>query len=98
MQNTLMSTARDYIQTDRLDEYKKLIFRLIDCTRQESGNISYTLYEDKNNAGEFVLLEEWETAETLEKHFLTPHFTEIVPQIQLLQVKPSVVNVYTKTY
>ena len=81
-----------------LEEYKKLIFALIDETRREVGNISYTLYADADNMGEFVLLEEWESRESLENHFKTPHFTSLVPQIQKLQVKPSVVNVYNKVY
>ena len=92
----ITSTARDYIQTEHLDTYLKLISELIDRTREESGNISYTLYEDTEHAGEFVLIEEWEDAESLSKHFQTEHFTGIVPQIQKLQVKPSVVNVYRK--
>jgi quinol monooxygenase YgiN len=92
----ITSTARDYIREDCLDEYYKLIFELIDCTREETGNISYTLYADSENRGEHVLIEEWEDKESLEAHFKTPHFTTIVPKIQKLQSKPSVVNVYKK--
>lgn len=94
----LMSTARDFIRTDSLEEYRRLIFGLIDGTRSEKGNISYTLYEDTEHAGEFVIIERWESKAALEEHFRTPHFTEIVPKIQLLQTKPSEVNVYAEVY
>lgn len=92
----ITSTARDYIIPEKKEAYFQLIFELIDKTREEAGNISYTLYEDNEHAGEFVLIEEWQDAESLNAHFETEHFTTIVPQIQKLQVKPSVVNVYHK--
>ena len=92
----ITSTARDYIRPEKKDEYFKLIFELIDRTREEKGNISYTLYEDTEHAGEFVLIEEWEDGEVLKAHFETEHFMRIVPQIQKLQSAPSIVNVYTK--
>ncbi|MCR4655990.1 MAG: antibiotic biosynthesis monooxygenase [Lachnospiraceae bacterium] len=92
----ITSTARDYIKPECVDEYYKLIFELIDRTREEKGNISYTLYADKEHPGEHVLIEEWQDQESLDGHFKTPHFTGIVPQIQKLQSAPSVVNVYSK--
>lgn len=92
----ITSTARDYIIPEKKEEYFRLIFELIDRTREEAGNISYTLYEDTENPGQFVLIEEWSDSESLQAHFQTQHFTTIVPQIQKLQVKPSVVNVYNK--
>ena len=92
----ITSTARDYIKPENAEEYYKLIFELIDRTREEKGNISYTLYADKDHPGEHVLIEEWEDSESLEAHFKTEHFTTIVPMIQKLQSAPSVVNVYSK--
>ncbi len=92
----ITSTARDYIRPDCVDEYYGLIGELIDRTREEAGNISYTLYADKDHPGEHVLIEEWEDPKSLDAHFKTEHFTTIVPKIQKLQSAPSVVNVYSK--
>ena len=92
----ITSTARDYIRPECVEEYYKLIFELIDRTREEKGNISYTLYADSEHPGEHVLIEEWEDQASLDAHFKTPHFTGIVPQIQKLQSSPSIVNVYSK--
>ena len=39
-----------------------------------------------------------EDRESLEAHFQTAHFTTIVPKIEKLHTKPSVVNVYEKLY
>ena len=92
----IISTARDYIRVECVDQYLKLISELIDRTREEKGNISYTLYADQDNPGEYVLIEEWQDQTSLDQHFKTPHFTGIVPEIQKLQSAPTVVNVYSK--
>lgn len=94
----LTSTARDYIDLNKIDEYKKLIFKLIDETRKEKGNIMYELFYDKENEGEFIIFERWENEEALKNHFESDHFKTIVPQIQKIQSKPSVVNLYHKLY
>ena len=47
----------------------KHIFELIDRTREEKGNISYTLYADQEHPGEHVLIEEWEDQTSLDAHF-----------------------------
>jgi quinol monooxygenase YgiN len=90
----IMSTARDYIIPEKVNEYLKLINELIKETLKEDGNISYTLFKDRNNEGEFVLLEYWKDQESLDAHFKTAHFTSLVPQIAKLQKKASVVNSY----
>lgn len=92
----ITSTARDYIRPECVEQYYGLIFELIEKTRQENGNISYTLYADTEHSGEHVLIEEWEDQVSLDAHFVTEHFTTIVPKIQKLQSAPSVVNVYSK--
>ncbi len=92
----IMSTARDYIKPDKVGEYLPLIRELIAGTRKEAGNISYTLYQDREHEGEFVLLEQWLDQESLNAHFKTEHFMNIVPQIALLHAAPSVVNTYTE--
>lgn len=89
-----MSTARDYIIPEKVKEYLPLIEKLIAETVKEAGNISYTLYQDREKEGEFVLLEYWENQESLDAHFQTEHFTTIVPEIKKLQQRPSVVNTY----
>ncbi len=92
----IMSTARDYIQPEHVGEYLPLIRQLIAETVKEEGNISYTLYQDRDHPGEFVLLEFWRDQESLDAHFNTPHFTTIVPQIAQFHAKASVVNTYTE--
>lgn len=92
----IMSTARDYIKPEKVSEYLPLIKQLIEETRKEEGNISYTLFRDREHEGEFVLLEYWRDQESLDAHFKTAHFTTLVPQIEKLHASPSVVNTYTE--
>ncbi len=90
----IMSIARDYIRPECLEEYMPLISRLIAETRKEPGNVQYTLFRDKEQDGSFALLEFWRDQESLNRHFESAHFKSLVPQIQKLQAKPSVVNLY----
>ena len=92
----ILSTARDYIKPDKVAEYLPLIRELIFETRKEAGNISYTLFQDREHEGEFMLLEEWRDQEGLNAHFKTAHFTRIVPKIEKLHASPSVVNTYSE--
>ena len=86
--------ARDFVLPEKTEEYRTLIFELIEKTREEPGNISYTLYEDREHDGEFALIEEWKDQESLDGHFKAEHFTRLVPQIRRLLAKPSQFNVY----
>jgi quinol monooxygenase YgiN len=89
-----MSTARDFVNPEKISEYKVLIQKLIEETRKEKGNLSYTLYEDITNSGNFILLEFWKDSESLEMHFETSHFKSLVPQIKKLQYQPTQVDTF----
>jgi len=90
----LLSTARDYIRPECVGAYLPLIRALIAETRKEAGCIQYDLFRDTENEGQFMLLERWKDVDSLERHLSSPHFSEIVPQIQQLQARASVVNRY----
>ncbi|MDD3415552.1 MAG: putative quinol monooxygenase [Lachnospiraceae bacterium] len=90
----IMSTARDFIKPEMISEYNVLIQKLIEETRKEEGNLSYTHYEDISDSGKYILLEFWKDAKSLEMHFQTPHFKHLVPQIKKLQYQPSQVDTF----
>lgn len=54
---------------------------LAQASRQEPGCISYGLYEDSENANEFLFVEEWESDEALREHFRTPHIAEFMKEV-----------------
>jgi quinol monooxygenase YgiN len=48
------------------------------ASREEEGCISYRVYEDTERANDFVVVEEWESQEALDRHFRTPHVAEFM--------------------
>jgi quinol monooxygenase YgiN len=52
--------ARISILPDRIEEAKKILQRLADETRKESGCIKYDLLQNLSDPTEFFFEEEWE--------------------------------------
>ena len=92
----IMVTARNHIRPECENQYLDLVKELVRQTRLEDGNISYALYREREKPGEFVMLEFWKDQESLDFHFNTKHFTEIVPKLRELHAKPTEINIYTE--
>ncbi|HEV3129819.1 MAG TPA: putative quinol monooxygenase [Solirubrobacteraceae bacterium] len=65
------------------------------ASRQESGCISYRVYEDTERENEFVFVEEWESDEALRRHFATSHIGEFMRAIPAAVVAPPDVKFHT---
>jgi quinol monooxygenase YgiN len=50
------------------DELRRDLAVLVEPSRKEGGNIRYDLFEDRNEPGRFVFVEEWSSIETRTKH------------------------------
>lgn len=50
------------------DELRRDLSVLVEPTRNEDGNIRYELFEDQDEPGRFVFVEEWSSVETQTKH------------------------------
>jgi quinol monooxygenase YgiN len=50
------------------DELRKDLSVLVEPSRNEDGNIRYDLFEDRNQPGYFVFVEEWSSIEAQTKH------------------------------
>ena len=92
----IMVTARHHVRPECENQYLTLVGELIKYTRTEEGNISYVLYKENEIPGEFVLIEFWKDRESLDSHFKTKHFTEIIPGIRELHARPTEINTYTE--
>lgn len=56
------------------DELRRDLSVLVEPSRNEDGNIRYDLFEDQDEPGRFVFVEEWSSSETRTKHHeLGPH-------------------------
>jgi quinol monooxygenase YgiN len=65
------------------------------ASREESGCISYRLYEDTERENEFVFVEEWESDAALKTHFATPHIREFMQAIPATICAPPDVKFHT---
>jgi len=63
-------------------------------TRKEPGCHFYTLYTDNVNPLKFVIVEEWESKEALDKHMTLPHFLALGEDIKDLIALPPAAKVF----
>jgi quinol monooxygenase YgiN len=89
----ILVVSKALVKEGEAASYKKCTERLLQETRKEAGCIAYDLFEDINNPNILTFVEKWESREHLEVHFNTPHFKEIVPQLQALREEGQL-NIY----
>jgi quinol monooxygenase YgiN len=81
---TLRVVARVTAQPDKVDEVKAILLTLIIPTRAEAGCISYELLQNKNDATDFVFVEEWSSDSALDVHMITTHLQDAVSRVSPL--------------
>lgn len=69
--------------------------KLASASRREQGCIGYRVYEDTEQANEFVFVEEWESEEALTEHFGTPHIAEFMGAVPATLVSAPDVRFHT---
>ncbi|MGB3511352.1 MAG: putative quinol monooxygenase [Microcoleaceae cyanobacterium] len=67
----ILASSRFVIMPDQREEFIKLINDIIPKVRMDSGNISYSLYEEINYPNSFLLFEEWKSRKALNKFIAT---------------------------
>lgn len=73
---------------DKRDALVRVGQAVAECSRAESGCISYRVYEDIEIENEFVFVEEWESNEALRLHFATQHVRDFMQAIPATIVAP----------
>ncbi len=68
--------AKVAVKEGKKDELLALAKPLMAATRQEEGNVSYTLFDDRYDPASLMFVEEWESMEALKKHTTTAHIAE----------------------
>ncbi|MEM1171301.1 MAG: putative quinol monooxygenase [Cyanobacteria bacterium P01_H01_bin.35] len=67
----ILASSRFEIIPDKREEFIQLINDIIPKVRMNSGNISYSLYEEINNPNSFLIFEEWKSKKSLQKFIAT---------------------------
>lgn len=77
------------------NELEQLLSTLVEPTRKEAGCIRYDLMRGlPGESGDFVFIEEWESAETLDAHSQSAHLREVGPKVGPLLASPAVIARY----
>ncbi|MBR2717071.1 MAG: antibiotic biosynthesis monooxygenase [Oscillospiraceae bacterium] len=73
--------ARTLVREECIDAYQALAREIVEKTRQESGNVFYTMNQSVEDKRLHAMIEAWETMEALQAHMASDHFKRIVPQM-----------------
>ena len=70
------------------NDLKQILLSVAEKSRQEATNREYRLHQDKANPAQFVLYENWESAEKHALQFEKTYIKELVGQLENLLAKP----------
>ncbi|MDO8282577.1 MAG: putative quinol monooxygenase [Thermodesulfovibrionia bacterium] len=84
----ILATLRMVVRPESRYDLLETMRGMLEPVRVERGCLTYRLYEDVENRNAFVLLEEWETQEDLERHILTDNHRRLLALVDLLSEQP----------
>ena len=90
--------ARTLVREGCLEAYYALAKELVEETRKESGNISYTLNQSAENERLHAMIEVWESRAALEAHMGSEHFRRLVPQMAAFAEEKKPLELYTEVF
>lgn len=86
--------AKCVIKNDKIEDFKAIANKLVDATRaNDTGCISYELFQDAEAKNIFVFVETWENKEAVELHGNKVHFKDAIAQIASISETEMAVNV-----
>lgn len=90
--------AKNFAKETKIEKVLELAKELIETTVKEDGCIKYEMYQDEKNPCVLIMIEEWETIETLNNHMSSEHFKKIVPQMNECMNQKAEVNICKKVF
>lgn len=65
-----------------IEEFKKCAVNVVRDTRKEKGNLSYKVYQDRQDGTKFTFIEEWLNDAAIEQHNCAKHFLKFLEDIK----------------
>ncbi len=65
-------------KADKIDLLRTEFLKLVDKSRADEGCIKYDLHQDNKNPAHFLVYENWESSEVLQKHLGAQHFKDFM--------------------
>ena len=82
--------AKMPVAPEKVQEFIALAEELVRCSRQEEGNLHYSLNVSKYDPSVLMFTESWKDKAAIEFHNNTEHFKRLLPQLAALCAgKPS---------
>jgi quinol monooxygenase YgiN len=79
--NMIKVVARTLVREECIEAYHALAREIVEKTKQECGNVFYTMNQSMEDKRLHAMIEAWETMEALQAHMASEHFKRIVPQM-----------------
>lgn len=75
-------------KANKVEELKAALSALVEPTRQEPGNLEYSLFQLRQTPHVFYVRETWRDQAALEHHVSLPHFQTFLLQMDELLAEP----------
>ncbi len=79
MDAVIKVVARQRVKADMIDQFLAYGRELVAASRNDAGNIEYSLNRSVTDPQVFCYIEVWESKEALEAHMAAEHFKRLVP-------------------
>lgn len=93
---TLCLLAHFKARPEKAADLRALLLGLIPPTRMEPGCLRYELWDNEDDPTELTFVEEWESAEALDRHLETPHLQAALGRFPELLAEELVLRRYRK--
>lgn len=84
-------TAAFTAQKGQEENLRKLLTDMLEPTRNESGNIRYSLFQETEDNTKFLFQEQFSDQQALDKHCQAPHFVSLLKNLEgVLAEEPNI--------
>ena len=88
--------AKMMVREDAIDRFHALAKELVEKSRAEEGNVSYSLNQSTADRKVHAFIEIWKDQAAIDAHNQTEHFTTILPKLAELTTEPQPVDLFTE--
>ena len=73
--------AKMFVKPELIDAFKAEAKELVEKSRAEEGNVSYSLNQSADDPNTLAFIEFWKDQDAISFHNATAHFTTILPKL-----------------
>lgn len=88
--------ATFYIKNEKREDFLKDVLPLIQSARLEEGCLKYHLYESIEEKNQFVMVENWENQEAINRHNENPLLKQLFANLKEYVEKPTDLTISNK--